>query len=183
VQNAFLHGVLEEDVYMHQLPGYVDSSHPNYVCKLDKALYGLKQATRTWYARLCNKLVKLGFIPSKANTSLFYYNKGGYTLFVFFVYIDDIIVASSSQAAIDALLRDLQLEFALKDLGDLHYFLGIEVKRTQDGLVLSQQKNASNILIRAGMSNCKPIDTPLSSSEKLSIVDGDKLGLEDSTRY
>jgi histone deacetylase 1/2 len=103
--------------------------------------------------------------------------------YLFFVYIDDIIVASSSQAAIDALLRDLQLEFALKDLGDLHYFLGIEVKRTQDGLVLSQQKNASNILIRAGMSNCKPIDTPLSSSEKLSIVDGDKLGLEDSTRY
>ena len=77
------------------------------------------------------------------------------------VYVDDIIVASSSQAATDALLKDLQHEFALKDLGDLHYFLGIQVKKTQEGLVLSQQKYVSDFLLRAGMSNCKPIDTPL----------------------
>jgi histone deacetylase 1/2 len=76
VQNAFLHGVLEE-VYMHQPLGYVNKSCPNYVCKLDKAIYGLKQAPRAWYARLCGKLEALGFIPSKADTSLFYYNKGG----------------------------------------------------------------------------------------------------------
>lgn len=145
---------------MHQPPGYIDGSHPPYVCKLDKALYGLKQALQAWYARLCNKLVKLGFIPSKADTSLFYYNKRGHTLFVL-VYVDDIIVTSSSQAATDALLKDLQREFALKDLGDLHYFLVIEVKKTQEGLVLSQQKYVSDILVRAGMSNCKPIDTPL----------------------
>jgi len=78
----------------------------------------------------------LGFQSSKADTSLFYYNKGGHTLFVL-VYVDDIIVASSSQAATDVLLRDLQAEFALKDLGDLHYFLGIEVKQLEDGLILS----------------------------------------------
>jgi histone deacetylase 1/2 len=77
VQNAFLHGVLEEEVYMHQPSGYVNKSCPNYVCKLDKAIYGLKQAPRAWYARLCGKLEALGFIPSKAGTSLFYYNKGG----------------------------------------------------------------------------------------------------------
>ena len=77
------------------------------------------------------------------------------------VYVDDIIVASSSQAATDALLKDLQREFALKDLGDLHYFMVIEVKKTQEGLVLSWQKYVSDILVRAGMSNCKPIDTPL----------------------
>ena len=68
--------------------------------------------------------------------SLFYYSKGGYTIFVL-VYADDIIVASSSQKATDALLKDLEKEFALKDLGDLHYFLGIEVKRLGDGLKLS----------------------------------------------
>jgi hypothetical protein len=77
----------------------------------------------------------LGFAPSKADTSLFYYSKGGYTIFVL-VYVDDIIVASSSQKATDALLKDLEKEFALKDLGDLHYFLGIEVKRLDDGLKL-----------------------------------------------
>jgi histone deacetylase 1/2 len=76
VQNAFLHGVLEEEVYMHQPPGYKDKKKPDYVCKLEKTLYGLKQAPCAWYARLCNKLVELGFTPSKADTSLFYYNKG-----------------------------------------------------------------------------------------------------------
>jgi hypothetical protein len=124
----------------------------------------------------------LGFIPSKADTSLFYYNKGGYTLFVL-VYVDDIIVASSSQAATDALLKDLQEDFALKDHGDLHYFLGIEVKRLEDGLILSQQRYAMEILTKAGMKNYKPIDTPLCTSEKLSVVSGDKLGPKDSTRY
>jgi len=106
VQNAFLHGVLEEEVYMHQPPGYVDPQRPDYVCKLDKALYGLKQAPRAWYARLCGKLQQLGFVPSKADTSLFYYRKGGNRLFVL-VYVDDIIVASSSPRATSALLADL----------------------------------------------------------------------------
>jgi histone deacetylase 1/2 len=182
VQNAFLHGVLEEEVYIQQPPGYTDKVHPSYVCKLDKAMYGLKQAPRTWYARLCGKLQQLGFVPSKADTSLFYFNKGGCTMFVL-VYVDDIIVASSSQVATDALLRNLQSDFALKDLGDLHYFLGIEVKRLEDGLLLSQWRYASEILTKAGMKNCKSIDTPLSTSEKLSIGSGNKLGAEDSSRY
>jgi histone deacetylase 1/2 len=73
VQNAFLHGILDEEVYMHRPPGYADKSCPDYVCKLDKALYGLKQAPRAWYSRLCGKLQALGFIPSKSDTSLFYY--------------------------------------------------------------------------------------------------------------
>jgi histone deacetylase 1/2 len=98
VQNAFLHGLLEEEVFMHQPPGYKDSQHPTYVCKLDKAIYGLKQAPRAWYARLCSKLVTLGFTPSKGDTSLFFYNKNGYIIFVL-IYVDDIIVASSSDAA------------------------------------------------------------------------------------
>jgi histone deacetylase 1/2 len=74
VQNAFLHGILNEEVYMHQPPGYADKSHPNFVCKLDKAIYGLKQAPQAWYARLCAKLIALGFVLSKADTSLFYYS-------------------------------------------------------------------------------------------------------------
>jgi len=65
VHNAFLYGFLEEEVYMHQPPGYVDPARPNYVCKLDKTLYGLKQAPRAWYARLCSNLQRLGFVPSK----------------------------------------------------------------------------------------------------------------------
>jgi histone deacetylase 1/2 len=182
VQNAFLHGVLDEEVYMDQPPDFINQSHPGYVCKLEKALYGLKQAPRAWYARLCAKLISLGFKPSRADTSLFYYSRGGHTIFIL-VYVDDIIVASSSQEATKALLSDLKKDFALKDLGDLHYFLGIEVKRDPDGLVLSQGKYAKDILSRSGMDKCKPADTPLPSNHKLSVCGGDKLGDADCTRY
>lgn len=133
MQNAFLHGYLEEEVYMRHPPGYEDKDSPHHLCKLDKALYGLKQAPRAWYSRLSMKLQELGFTSSKADTSLFFYNKGSCMIFVL-VYVDDIIVASSSTEAIAALLRDLERNFALKDLGDHHYFLGIEVNKVQDEL-------------------------------------------------
>jgi hypothetical protein len=97
-------------------------------------------------------------------------------------YVDDIIVASSSQAATNALLMDLHQEFALKDLGDLSYFLGIEVQKTANGLVLSQSKYAQDILTRVGMANCTGMPTPLSSSEKI-VAQGELLGPEDSTKY
>ena len=144
VQNAFLHGVLEEEVYMKQPPGYEVKDKYHYVCKLDKALYGLKQAPRAWYSRLSDKLQKLGFRPSQADTSLLFYKKGKIIIFML-VYVDDIIVASSSQDAVSALLEDLERDFALKDLGDLHYFLGIEVKKVTDGIVLSREKYVSDI--------------------------------------
>jgi histone deacetylase 1/2 len=99
------------------------------------------------------------------------------------VYVDDIIVANSSPQATNALLADLQCDFAIKDLGDLHYFLGIEVKRGPHKLILTQERYARDVLKRSGMEKCKSIDTPLSSSDKLSIEDGDKLGHEDATRY
>jgi histone deacetylase 1/2 len=127
VQNVFLHGILEEKVYTRQPLGYEDKTRPNYVCMLDKALYGLKQAPPAWYARLSAKLLDLGFNASKADTSLFYFNKGGVTVFVL-VYVDDIIVANSTQEATEGLLRSLKKDFALKDLGELHYFLGINKK-------------------------------------------------------
>ena len=182
VQNAFLHGVLEEEVFMRQPPGYENYSTPHYVCKLDKALYGLKQAPRAWYSRLSMQLQHLGFTSSKADTSLFFYSKGNITVFVL-VYVDDIIVASSSQEATTCLLKGLKLEFALKDLGDLHYFLGIEVKQIRDGILLSQEKYTADVLKRVGLENCKPVSTPISTSEKLTIDSGEALGPEDATNY
>jgi len=157
-------------------------SKSNYVCKLDKALYGLKQTPRAWYSRLSAKLISLGLKSSKADTSLFIYNKGNVTMFIL-VYVDDIIVASSAENATAALLQDLREEFALKDLGDLHYFLGIEVSKVREGIVLSQGKYANELLQRVGMTQCKPVSTPLSTSEKLSLHDGSSLGPEDATRY
>ncbi|WVZ53456.1 hypothetical protein U9M48_004396 [Paspalum notatum var. saurae] len=182
VQNAFLHGFLEEEVYMRQPPGFEDKTLPNYVCKLDKALYGLKQAPRAWYAWLSSKLIDIGFSPSKADTSLFYFNKNGITVFVL-VYVDDIIVVSSTEQATSGLLKSLKQEFALKDLGELHYFLGIEVNKIRDGIILTQDKYASDLLKRVNMADCKAVSTPLSTSEKLVAFEGTPLGTSDATQY
>jgi hypothetical protein len=174
VQNAFLHGVLEEDVYMKSPPGFVDPSK--------QALYGLKQAPCAWYSSLSHKLQDLGFIPYKADISLFIYEKRSVTIYLL-VYVDDIIVTTSSPTAIDALLADLKHDFALKDPGGLHFFLGNEVKPTTDGIILSQEKYDADILRRVGMSACKPVPTPLATSEKLSTFTSDPLGLDDTTKY
>lgn len=82
IQNAFLHGHLEEEVYMEQPPGFEDVTKPHYICKLDKSLYGLKQAPRAWFARLSKKLVDLGFSASKADTSLFFLHKGDVAILI-----------------------------------------------------------------------------------------------------
>jgi histone deacetylase 1/2 len=171
VKNAFLHGVLEEEVYMRQPPGFENPHSLHSICKLDKAIYGLKQAPRAWYSKLSSKLCDLGFIPSRADTSLFLYNKSGISIYVL-VYVDDIIVTSSSYHAITILVQDLNKNFAIKDLGDLHFFLGIEVKRNHNGLVLTQEKYATELLNKVGMHDCKSAPTPLSSTEQLSLYDG-----------
>jgi histone deacetylase 1/2 len=97
--------------------------------------------------------------------------------------VDDIIVASSSDKATTTLLQDLKGEFAIKDLGELHYFLSIEVKKVNNGIVLTQEKYASDLLSRVGMSDCKPVSTPLSTSENFSLYEGTPLGPKDATQY
>jgi hypothetical protein len=183
VQNAFLHGVLEEEVFMSQPPGYEDLAFPNHVCKLDKAIYGLKQAPRAWYSRLSTKLLQPRFEMSKGDTSLFIYAKGKVTIFLL-IYVDDIIVTSSSSEAITSLLSDLRSDFALKNLGDLHYFLGIEVKKVKDGgILLTQKKYATDILAKAGMSKYKTVGTPFPLSEQYSAYKGTPLDTKEATRY
>jgi hypothetical protein len=112
---------------------------------LDKVPYGLKQAPCVWYSHLSDKLWSLGFSPSKADVSLFHYNKGLVKMFLL-VYVNGIIIASSLSNATTAILRALQANFALTYLGPLHYFLGIEVSCTPDGLYLSQQKYTGDLL-------------------------------------
>jgi hypothetical protein len=99
------------------------------------------------------------------------------------VYVDDIIIANSSYELVNALLKDPEKDFAIKDLGALHYFLGIEVKRSNGELLLTQGRYAKDVLQRVGMEACKPIGTPLSTTERLSLHEGDKLGAVDSKRY
>ena len=182
IQNAFLHGELQEEVYMHQPPGFVDKSHPNFVCKLQKSFYGLKQAPRAWYSTLSQKVQSLGFQRSTADTPLFLFRRGKVSIYML-IYVDDIIIASSCTQATDRLIAQLRDAFAVKDLGTLTYFLGVEVTPTRDGLALTQSKYAADLLHRVNMHACKSAPTPMSSTERLSKESGTPLNDEDAFRY
>jgi hypothetical protein len=182
VSNAFLHGFLTEDVYMQQPPGFEDARFPSHVCKLQRAIYGLKQSPRAWYARLSARLFQLGFLPSKADTSLFIYNQRGVQIFML-VYVDDIVIAGSTAAVVDGLVRSLSNTFPIKDLGTLEYFLGLEVSYNSGGMTLVQRKYALDLLHRVNMENCHPTSTPMVPTERLARDTGALLGPEDSSRY
>lgn len=98
-------------------------------------------------------------------------------------YVDDLIIISSSTSATDHLLKQLDSEFAIKDLGPLHYFLGIEVHSSSDGLILSQKKYITELLAKTNMTQCRPDSTPMSSSEKISRNNGTKLSSDDVSLY
>ncbi len=126
VENVFLHGDLHEEVYMEQPPSYVDQTHPNLVCRLKKALYSLKQAPRTWSDKIGQYLVISGFQTSNANFSL-YVKKIDHGIVIIIIYVDDLIITRDSDANIFDLKKLLKQKFEMKDLGELRYFLGIEI--------------------------------------------------------
>ena len=132
---------------MQHPPGFEDQQCPTHVCKLQHALYGLKQSPRAWFSRLSDRLHQLGFHASKADTSLFLFHHGDVTIYML-VYVDDIVIAGSSVAAVDHLLHALSSSFPIKDLGKLRYFLGIEVSYNSGGITLMQHKYASDLLQR-----------------------------------
>ncbi|KAH9769651.1 retrovirus-related pol polyprotein from transposon RE1 [Citrus sinensis] len=166
INNAFLNGILTEEVFMHQPEGFIHPQFPSHVCKLTKALYGLKQAPRAWYDRLKLSLLNWGFIASKSDTSLFIFHKAG-DIVVILVYVDDILVTGSNVQLVEKVIQHLSSEFALKDLGEFNYFLGLEVTPSVEGLHLCQTKYVGDILKKAQMIESKGCSTPMSSTEKL----------------
>ncbi|XP_024164269.1 uncharacterized mitochondrial protein AtMg00810 [Rosa chinensis] len=174
LQNAFLHGYLQEDVYMTQPPGFVDSSRPSYVCKLHKALYGLKQAPRDWFQRMSSFLLSVGFHHSKADSSLFIYQHGLHVIF-FLLYVDDIVVTGSSDRLLQSFIDALGRGFDIKDLGPLHYFLGLQVTPHSNGLLINQLKYAHDILKKHDLLHNQPVSTPMSAKTVLTTHDGDLL--------
>ncbi|WVZ92007.1 hypothetical protein U9M48_038106 [Paspalum notatum var. saurae] len=143
VKNAFLHGTLTETVYCSQPTGFVDPARPEMVCRLNKSLYGLKQAPRAWYSWFATFLVTLGFTEAKSDMSLTCFSR------------------SSPPCS-------LQQEFAMKDLGVLHHFLGVTVEPRPSGLLLHQRQYTLDILERAGMTDSNPCSTPVDTQAKLS---------------
>ncbi|KAL8103658.1 hypothetical protein AgCh_028016 [Apium graveolens] len=171
VKNAFLHGHLTETVFMHQPPGFVDRSYPNFVCRLKKTLYGLKQSPRAWSTRFATYILSQGFRSSVCDNSLFVFSHGNQIAYLL-IYVDDIVLTASSDDLLQDIIRMLSREFAMTDLGPLHHFLGIKVTRTSGGLFLDQSQYTKDILNRASMSSCKPCATPVDLSAKLSVSDG-----------
>lgn len=160
VTNAFLHGELQEPVFMLQPPGFVDANKPSHVCRLTKALYGLKQAPRAWFDTFSKYLFEFGFTCSKSDPSLFTYHRAGKTL-ILLMYVDDMLLTGSHQELLQELLTALNKRFSMKDLGPPSYFLGVEIQSSPHGLFLHQTAYASDILHQAAMSNCNPMATPL----------------------
>jgi hypothetical protein len=135
VKNAFLHGKLQEEVYLDQPPRYEDMSHPNYVCGLHKTLYGLKQASRGWHDKIAEYLVTIGFLMLDADHSL-YVRKSDEGIVVIAIYVDDLIVGGDNEKEVEHVKSFLKQKFDVKDLGELKFFLGIEVIKMLEGIWL-----------------------------------------------
>ncbi|XP_075652640.1 uncharacterized protein LOC142623058 [Castanea sativa] len=172
VNNAFLHGDLHKDVYMQLPQGF--HCNGGLVCKLNKSLYGLKQASRQWYSKFSSTILQYGFKQSKSDYSLF--AKKSQNLFLaLLVYVDDTLIANNDIKAVEELKVFLDQKFKLKDLGNLKYFLGLEVARSKKGITLCQRKYALEILKYAGMTACKPCKIPMDQNLKLSKYQGQLL--------
>ncbi|KAJ0752905.1 putative RNA-directed DNA polymerase [Helianthus annuus] len=177
INNAFLYGSLSEDVYMTLPQGYFDSDK-NKVCKLVKSLYGLKQAPRQWNEKLTSVLLKMGFVQSLCDHSLFVLSKDK-VFVVLLVYVDDIVITGNNVSEITQVKRRLSESFKIKDLGILKYFLGIEVLYSNESICLSQRKYCLELLNEFGYLGCKPVNTPIEQSHVItSKVDKDQKFLE-----
>jgi hypothetical protein len=144
VSNAFLHGNLEEEVYM-QVPDGYQVPKEGMVCRLRKSLYGLKQASRNWYSKLSQSLINYGFQESNADHSLFTYTKED-KFMVVLVYVDDLVIAGNDGSTCNEFKQYLKRCFHMKDLGSLKYFLGLVLARGAVGLFICQRKYTLDIL-------------------------------------
>ncbi|XP_074290587.1 uncharacterized protein LOC141617305 [Silene latifolia] len=170
VHNAFLHGDLDEEVYMRLPPGF-SRGKEGKVCRLKKSLYGLRQAPRCWFAKLTASLKNFGFVQSYSDYSLFYFSRGTVRLFVL-IYMDDLVIAGNDPSEISKFKAYLSDCFHMKDLGKLKYFLGLEVSRSKEGIYLSQRKYALDIISETGLLGSKPVATPIEQNHRLGLASG-----------
>ncbi|GMI72424.1 hypothetical protein HRI_000911700 [Hibiscus trionum] len=183
VNNAFLNGQLDEEVYMKLPLGYNlknsitcenQDGSSNLVCKLNKSIYGLKQASRQWFHAFSQVILKCGFVQSPSEHSLF--TKGtGDEFIALLVYVDDVVLAGKNLLLLEAVQDFLQSHFKLKLLGPLKYFLGFEIARNDAGISLSQRHYTLQLLEDTGCLGKKPAEIPLIASHKLSVHEGDLL--------
>jgi Reverse transcriptase (RNA-dependent DNA polymerase) len=152
---------------MQQPSGFIDSLQPNHVYNLRKALYSLKQAPRAWFHKLKAFLLSHQFTCSTVDNSLFICHINKLIIYIL-VYVDDIIITDNDSETISSLINTLNSTFSIKDLGQLHYFLGIEIVSSGTDLILNQSRYLKSILARENMIGAKSCTTPMQYGLQLS---------------
>jgi hypothetical protein len=174
VKSAFLNGVIQEEVYVRQPPGFESPKYPDRVYKLSKALYGLKQAPRAWYARLKTFLLEHEYVMGSVDKTLFTLNHGTNFLLVK-IYVDDIIFGGSSHTLVSRFQEMMESEFQMPMMGELTFFLGIQVKQTKQGTIMHQAKYTKDLMKKFNMAELKPVSTPMSSIASLGPDEDDEV--------
>ena len=167
VKSAYIHGEIQEDIYMHQPKGFQEDH--SLVCRLKKSLYGLKQAPRAWYAKMDNFLISLGFVRCKSDTNVYFQNIGD-VLQVILLYFYDLFFTGSFTKEIGLIKASLHSEFSMTDLGLLKQFLGLEIVQYEAGTKVSQKMYASDLLSNFKMTECNKSKFSFLSSIKLGEV-------------
>nr|GEV86324.1 retrovirus-related Pol polyprotein from transposon TNT 1-94 [Tanacetum cinerariifolium] len=179
VKAAFLHGPLKEEVYVNQPDGFVDPYHPDKVYRLKKALYGLKQAPRPWYDELSNFLVSKGFSKGSIDPTLFITKHRGDILLVQ-IYVDDIIFGSTNLNLSKRFEKLMHIKFEMSMMGELKFFLGIQINQSPYVIFINQTKYAQEILKKHGMTSCDSVGIPMTTKH----LDANLIGtLVDQTKY
>ncbi|KAL4271204.1 hypothetical protein GQ457_13G028940 [Hibiscus cannabinus] len=170
VKTVFLHGDLEEEIYMLQPEGFEEKEKKNLVCRLNKSLYGLKQVPRCWYKRFDSFIMSLGYNRLNADPCAYFKRFGENGFVILLLYVDDMLVAGPNKDHIEELKARLAREFEMKDLGPENKILGMQIHRDRSNrkIWLSQKNYLKKILSRFSMQDCKPISTPLPINFKLS---------------
>ncbi|GJV62273.1 putative ribonuclease H-like domain-containing protein [Tanacetum coccineum] len=166
VKSAFLYGNITEEVYVKQPPGFEDPAHPNKVYRVVKALYGLHQAPRAWYERLSTFLLKHGYRRGAIDKTLFI-KKDRRDIMLVQVYVDDIIFGSTKSSMVKDFEELMQKEFKMSSMGELTFFLGLQVKQSNGGIFLSQDKYVKDILNKFDFRTIKPASTPIEAHKSL----------------
>ncbi|GJX94099.1 putative ribonuclease H-like domain-containing protein [Tanacetum coccineum] len=166
VKSAFLYGKIKEEVYVCQPPGFEDPDFPDRVYKVEKALYGLHQAPRAWYETLSTYLLDNGFQRGKIDKTLFIRRDKGDILLVQ-VYVDDIIFGSTKKSLCTEFEKMMHKKFQMSSMGELTFFLGLQVKQKEDGIFISQDKYVTEILKKFGFTDVKTASTPMETQKAL----------------
>ncbi|GAA0168672.1 transmembrane signal receptor [Lithospermum erythrorhizon] len=169
VKSAFLNWYLEEEVYIEQPPGYVEKGQEDKVYRLNKALYGLKQAPRAWNTRIDEYFHKNGFVKSPYEHSLYAKKNESRDIMFICLYVDDMVYTGNNPDMFNDFKEVMTKEFEMTDIGEMSYFLAVEVKQAKDGIFMSQRKYAKQILSKFRMKDCKPISTLTKICMKLRV--------------